>query len=78
MTYWPKPPYPKPAKKTRRAPTRVATHVFLNAGQTDHAGVGICAECGHLKTSPVHDLTVVSPEVEAIERRRIGEGATDD
>lgn len=74
MTYWPKPPRPAPVKRQPKAPRRVQTHVFLDAGQTDHAGVGICADCGHLRTAKVHDLTVLSPEVEAIYRRRVGEG----
>lgn len=73
MTYWPKPKR-APAKRQPRAPRRRPTHVFLNGGQVDHTGVGICEDCGHLQTAPVHDLTVLSPEVEVIDRRKLGEG----
>jgi hypothetical protein len=75
MTQWPK-ARPTAAKRApaKRQPRKVQTHVFLNGGQVDHAGVGICADCGHLRNSPVHDLTVVSAEVEAIDRRILGEG----
>lgn len=50
----------------------VQTHVFINAGQTNHAGEGICDECGNLRSHVVHDLNVASEAME-IDRRIVGE-----
>lgn len=63
---------PTAAPRTPRAPRMVATHVFIDAGQTDHAGVGICNECGNLRDHRIHDLTVASEALE-IDRRQMGE-----
>jgi len=51
----------------------VPTHVMINAGQKDYAGVPICNECGHLQTHRIHDLNVAD-EVLEVDRRIVGEG----
>lgn len=63
---------PTATPRKSRAPRVVQTHVFIDAGQTDYAGVGICNECGNLRSHVVHDLTVASEALE-IDRRQMGE-----
>ena len=63
---------PTATPRKARAPKTVQTHVLINAGQTNHAGVPICNECGHLGTHRIHDLNVAD-EVLEIDRRIVGE-----
>lgn len=49
-------------------------HVFLNGGQTDHAGEAICAGCGSLRSMAVHDLRPAPLGADEIDTRRLGEG----
>lgn len=50
----------------------VRTHVLVTAGQTNHAGVPICNECGNLADHAVHDLNVATEAME-VDRRQMGE-----
>jgi len=67
------PARPTTAQRKPRAPKMVPTHVMINAGQKDYAGVPICNECGHLQTHRIHDLNVAD-EVLEVDRRIVGEG----
>jgi len=68
-----RPPRARPTATPRkaRAPKMVPTHVMINAGQKDYAGVPICNECGHLQTHRIHDLNVAD-EVLEVDRRIVG------
>ncbi len=63
---------PTSTPRKPRAPRMVQTHVMVSNGQTNHAGVPICNECGHLGTHRIHDLNVAD-EVLEIDRRQMGE-----
>jgi hypothetical protein len=71
MSYFPR-ARPTTAPRKPRAPRLVRTHVLVTSGQTNHAGVPICHECGDLGTHKIHDLTVASEAME-IDRRQMGE-----
>ena len=63
---------PTATPRKARAPRMVQTHVLINAGQTNHAGVVICNECGNLADHRIHDLNVASEAME-VDRRQMGE-----
>ena len=71
MTRFPK-ARPTAGQKRVRPLKTVSTHVFIDAGQTNHAGEGICNTCGHLRTNRIHDLYVPAHTVE-VDARTMGE-----
>lgn len=72
MTRFPRARPTKGQKRTRPL-VRVDSHVFLNAGQVNHKGEGICDMCGHLRSHRVHDITV-PPGTFEVADRIMGEG----
>lgn len=73
MSQWPTARPPKKTEpKRERAPRKVRTHVFLDAGSKDFDDTPLCADCGHRRDRTVHDLNVVTEDVSA---RVIGEGS---
>ena len=54
--------------------TRVRRHVFVAAGVTDWSGRQVaCRDCPLPRDNEIHEVPDVPAEVQALERRRLGE-----